>query len=88
MAGEGHIRGRRIVAGASLVEADAAVEPLVGRDDADANAALKNYERRYDDFKMGKRRRKYANQTHLSASDPDASLVSRRGGYRKLCYKV
>ena len=44
---EGHIRGRRIVADASLVEADAAIDSLVERDDADPNArALKHYERR------------------------------------------
>jgi len=86
---QGHIGGRRIVADASLVEADAAVDSLVARDDADPDArALKNYERRYHDFKTGKRRRKYANQTHVSASDPDASLVSRRDGYKKLCYKA
>ncbi|MDH3691999.1 MAG: transposase [Gammaproteobacteria bacterium] len=55
----GHIRGRRIVADASLVEADAAVDSLVERDDADPNArALKDYERRYHDFKIGKRHRK------------------------------
>lgn len=59
---EGHIRGRRLVADASLVEADAAVESLVKRDDADPDAGvLKHYEHRYHDFKLGKRRRKLAN---------------------------
>ena len=86
---QGHIRGRRIVADASLVEADAAVGSLVERDDAESNArSLRNHERRYHDFKTGERRRKYANQTHVSASDPDASLVSRRGGYKKLSHKA
>ena len=43
---QGHIRGRRIVADASLVEADAAVDSLVEREEADPDArALKNYER-------------------------------------------
>ena len=75
---------RRIVADASLVEADAAVESLVERDDVDPNApALKHYEHRYHDFKKGKRRRKLANQTHVSASDPDATLVSRPGRRQK-----
>ena len=65
---DGHIRGRRIVADASLVEADAAVGSLVERDDADPDArALKNYERNYHDFREGQRRRKYANQTHVRA---------------------
>lgn len=86
---EGHIRGRRIVADASLVEADAAIDSLVERDDADPNArALKHYEHRYHDFKTGKRRRKLANQTHVSASDPDATLVSRPGAHKKLSYKA
>ena len=53
---QGRIRGRRIVADASLVEADAAIDSMVQRDDADPDArALKNYERRYHDFKTGKR---------------------------------
>ncbi len=86
---EGHIRGRRIVADASLVKADAAVDSMVERDDADPNSrALKNYERRYHDFKTGKRRRKLANQTHVSTSDPDATLVSRPGVHKRLCYKA
>ena len=86
---EGHIRGRRIVADASLVEADAAIDSLVERDDADPNArALKHYEHRYHDFKVGKRRRKLANQTHVSSSDPDATLVSRPGAHKKLSYKA
>jgi hypothetical protein len=29
----------------------------------------------YHDFKTGKRRRRYANQARVSASDPDVSLV-------------
>ncbi len=79
---EGHICGRRIVA-------DAAVDSLVERDDADPNArALKMYQQRYHDFKTGKKPRKYANQTPVSASDPGASLVSRRDGYKKRCYKA
>lgn len=48
---QNHIRGRRIVADASLIEADAAVDSFVERDDADPNArALKHYERRYHDL--------------------------------------
>ena len=86
---DGPIRGGRIVADASLVEADAAVDSLVERDDTDPDArTLKNYERNYHDFRAGQRRRKYANQTHVSSSDRDASLVSRRDGYKKRCYKA
>jgi len=49
---------------------------------------LKQYEHRYHDFREGRRRRKYANQTHVSRTDPDATLVSRRDGYKKLSYKA
>ena len=86
---QGHIHGRRIVADASLVQADASVDSMVEREDADPSAReLKNYEHRYHDFRAGKRVRKIANQTHVSASDRDATLVSRPGVHRKLCYKV
>lgn len=86
---QGHIRGCRVVADASLVHADASVDSMVERDEGDPNArALKHYEHRYHDFKQGTRTRKLANQTHVSASDPDATLVSRPGVYKKLCYKV
>ena len=62
---------------------------LVERTDSDPEAqALKDYQWRYHDFKTGKRHRKYANQTHVSATDPDATLVSRRDDYKKLCYKA
>ena len=85
---QGHIRGRRVVADASLVEADAAIDSLVQQDDADPSAhSLKHYERRYHDFKIGKRRRKLANQAHGSALDPDASLVSRPSVHKKLCHR-
>lgn len=86
---QGHIRGRRILVDASLVEADASMDSLVEREDGDPNAReLKSYERRYHDYKKGKRLRKLANQTHVSATDPDATLVSRPGVHKKLCYKV
>ena len=39
---EGPIRGRRIVADASLIEADAAIDSLAERDDADPDTRTKN----------------------------------------------
>ena len=73
---DGHIRGLRIVADASVIEADAAMDSIVERDDADPDArALKNCERRYHDFKSGKRQRKLSNQTHVSTTNSDATLV-------------
>lgn len=81
---EGPIRGRRTVADASLIEADAAIDSLAERDDADPDAhALKMYAQRYHDFKTGKKRRTYSNQTQVSTSASSARLVSRRDGYKK-----
>lgn len=34
------------------------------------------------------KKRKISNQTHVSNTDPDATLVSRKTNYNKLCYKV
>ena len=70
-------------------EANASMDSLVERTDADPNAReLKLYERRYHDFHEGIKQRKVSNQTHVSATDPDATLVSRKGYYRKLCLKT
>jgi hypothetical protein len=49
---------------------------------------LQMYEQRYPDCKAGKKRRQVSNQTHVSTSDPDATLVSRPATYRKLYYKA
>ena len=50
--------------------------------------ALKMYAQRYHDFKTGKKRRTYSNQTQVSTSAPSARLVSRCDGYKKRCYKA
>ena len=85
----GIIKGKRLIADASLVEADASLNSMKRRDDAAPEAkALKQYEQRYHDFREGKKQRKLSNQTHVSQSDPGSSLVSRKGTYRKLAYKV
>lgn len=69
--------------------AKAALTALVERAELDPHVrALKNYPRCYADFREGQRHRRYANPTHVSSTDPDASLASRRGGYKKICYKV
>lgn len=86
---EGIISGKRMISDASLVEADASMDSLVKREDGDPDAReLKLYEQRYHDFKEGKKERKVSNQTHVSKTDPDATLVSRKGYYKKLNYKT
>lgn len=86
---KGAIKGQRMISDASLVEADAAMDSLVGRQEADPGSReLRRYEKRYHDFREGKKARKISNQTHISKSDPDATIVSRQSSYPKLCYKV
>lgn len=85
----GLIQGRRMISDASLIEANASIDSMVERNDADPNAReLKYYEQRYHDFKEGKKQRRISNQTHVSKTDPDATLVSKKTKYNKLCYKV
>jgi len=84
----GLVKGRKIIADATLIEADASLDSMVKREEGDPDfRELKNHERRYHDFKTGKKKRKISNQTHVSSSDPHSSLVTHRGWHRKLCYK-
>ena len=85
----GFLKGKKIVVDSSIFEADACLDSLVERRDGDPEAkALKQYEQRYHDFKTGKKKRKISNQTHVSKTDPDASLVPRTNCHRKLSYKA
>jgi len=85
----GFITGQQIMMDASLVEADASINSLRQREDTDSKArALRNYEKRYHDFREGNKQRKVSNQTHVSQTDHDATLVARSGTYGKLYYKV
>jgi len=87
--GQGRVDGRRIVADATLIAANASMDSLVEREDGDPNArALKNYDKRYHDFQHGRRQRRVANQTHVSSTDSDATMVYRRGISGGLKYKV
>lgn len=71
----GLVPGKTIIADATLIAGDASIDSMVERSDADPEArALKTYEKRYHDFKTGKKTRQKANQAHVSLSDPDANL--------------
>ena len=86
---QGRFTGKQIVADATLVKANASMNSLVKREDTDPDArVLKQYEKQYHDFQHGKRKRRVANQTHVSASDPDATMVYRKGTEGGLKYKV
>jgi transposase len=86
----GMIKGQRMISDANLFEANAGMNSLIKREDSGPNAKkiLKRYAQRYHDFKEGRKPRKVSNQTHVSKTDPQASLVSRKRVYRKLCYKT
>lgn len=91
----GFIKGKKLVVDASIVEADASMDSMVKREDGDPDARkLKPYEERYHDFayaswdKTGRRKRRISNQTHVSKTDPDATIVSRRNYHRNLSYKA
>ena len=85
----GIVRGRRVMVDATRVEANASINSLEERAKSDPPArALKKYEQRYHDFKEGTKKRQVSNPTHVSSSDPAATLVSRPGTYRKLSYKA
>lgn len=86
---QGRFTCKQIVADATLVKANAAMGSLVKREDTDPDArVLKQYEKQYHDFQHGKRKRRVANQTHVSASDPDATMVYRKGIEGGLKYAV
>lgn len=84
------LTGRRLLVDASLVEANAAYGSLVERQDEDPKKRpLKPYQQRYREIKRAKaQRRRVSNQTHVSRSDADATLVSRPGYFKRLYYKV
>ena len=86
---QGIVKGKRVISDASMVEANAAMDSLVERDNDDPDLTpLKRYQHRYHDFKEGKRQRKVSNQTHVSYTDPDATMVSHKNLHKKLQYKV
>ncbi|MEW8200304.1 MAG: hypothetical protein AB2777_21965, partial [Candidatus Thiodiazotropha endolucinida] len=80
---------KRLISDASLIDANVSIDSMVERPDGDPDAkALKNYQQRYHDFREDKKQRRVSNQTHINHSDPEATLVSRKGMYRKMAYKV
>jgi len=72
-----------------MVEANASLDSLVERNGDDPDLTpLKRYQNRYPDFKTGKKHRKVSNQTHVSYTDPDATMVSHNNLHKKLQYNV
>lgn len=54
----GIVTGKKMIADATLIEADASLDSMVERKEKDPDyRELRNYERRYHDFKTGKKKR-------------------------------
>ncbi len=84
----GLVPGKRIIADASMVDADASLDSMIERENSDLKSInLKQHEERYHDFRSGKKTRKISNQTHVSKSDPDCTIAAKIG-YRKFSYKA
>lgn len=86
---KGFIKAKKVIVDASIIEADASMDSIVERAEDDPKAKeLKPHQRHYSDLKAGQKKRQISNQTHVSKTDPDATLLSRQGQYRKLSYKA
>jgi transposase len=76
----GLVRGKQMVTDATLIEADAAIDSVSKREDADKDVAETAKGEEFE----GKR---VSIRTHESATDPDASVVYRSGKKLHLYYK-
>lgn len=86
---KGLLRGEKILADGTLVEANSAIRAMVEREAEDPKKKdLPPPDKNYHDFREGKKRRKVSNQTHVHPKDPSATLVARPGCYGKLFFKV
>ena len=86
---KGFIKAKKVIIDASIIEADASMDSMIEREEDDPKAEeLKPHQKHYHNIKTGKKKRKISNQTHVSKTDPDATLLSRQGQHRKLSYKV
>lgn len=70
----GLVRGKRAITDATLIRADASLDSLERRDGEED-----------DQYPRG---RKLSNETHVSRSDYESTLVSRQNGPKQLCHKV
>lgn len=75
----GLVKSNQVMTDASLVKADAALDSLekIGATDEEIRSRPA--------FNKGER---YSNQTHVSSSDPDATLANKTGVHKALYYKV
>ena len=76
---KGLIKGKQVMTDASLVKANAALDSL------EKIGATEEEIKNRPAFQKGV---KYSNKTHVSSSDPDATLANKTGVHKALYYKV
>jgi transposase len=77
---KGVIKGTKVMMDGKHVKADAALNSLVPKDENGNTADVES-----EDYILGK---KFSNETHVSKTDPDATLAGKVGEPKKLRYKV
>lgn len=83
---QGLLRGESIIMDSTLVEANASLDSLTAVDTEQANLEKEALLNRSPSDPMP--RRKITNETHKSATDPDASLARKNGSPQALKYKI
>ena len=85
----GLVPGKSVIVDATMMEADARIGSMVEREPgAPERQLLKPAQERYHDFREGKKQRKLSNKTHVSTTDPDATLVTHRWMVSRMAHKT
>jgi transposase/uncharacterized protein (UPF0179 family) len=86
----GLVDGRKLFMDSCLVQANASNNSVVNTESLKRylNKGYQRLQARLDEAEQEPQRAGVANQTHISTTDPDASVVRRGGGKSKLKYQV
>jgi len=86
----GLVDGSKIFMDSSLIQADASTESVIDRQSLQGylNRGLSELEARLDGDPEKQQVREPVNCTHVSTTDPDASIVTNKKARRQLSYKV
>ena len=86
----GLVDGSKLFMDSSLIQADASKDSVVNRESLKRylNQSYRELEARLQEQQTDDVLEGAVNQTHISTTDPEASLVRQGGGKAKLCYKV
>ena len=81
----GLVKGERVMTDSTFISADASIESLVAKDE---ELRLQEQELSYSrDITSPPPSRTVSNKTHISSTDPDSTLATKRGKSRELKYK-